>query len=476
MAEPNNVVGGTPLRALSSRTNEPGLHLTSLESPEENTDVQELEPIDRGRAAWGMLLSAFIFESLLWGFPLSFGVFQNYYSQLPEYANQRYVSIIGTVASGISYMGAPIIIPFLKRTGRYRVYMIWVGWSICILGILASSFARTLGAVIFTQGVMYGVGFTVFYYPIIRMVNEFWVARRGMAYGLLCSASGLSGVFMPLTLEALLKRYGLAPTLRAVAVGLAVCTGPLIPLLRARTRRLDGNPNAATAAPSPVDNAGGNGDNSALPPTPTTDWGFLRVPLFWIYSVSNLMQGLGYFFPALYLPSYATAMGLTATKGALLLSIMSVAQVLGQLSFGYLSDRRFSVNILTLTSTSVSAVAVLALWGLAQKFAMLCIFTVVYGFFAAGYTAMWARMGTNVASDGTAAFAAFGLFNFGKGMGNVLAGPISSGLLLNSVEPFKYGAGRYKAVILFAGSCMLASAACATLSYLRPWKAAAAQR
>lgn len=61
------------------------------------------------------------------GFPLSFGVFQNYYSQLPEYANQPYVSIIGTVASGISYMGAPIIIPFLKRTSRYRVYMIWVG-------------------------------------------------------------------------------------------------------------------------------------------------------------------------------------------------------------------------------------------------------------------------------------------------------------------------------------------------------------
>lgn len=327
---------------------------------------------------------------------------------------------------------------------------------------------------------MYGVGFTVFYYPIIGMVNEFWVARRGMAYGLLCSASGISGVFMPLTLEALLKRYGLATTLRAVAVGLAVCTGPLIPLLRPQcTRRLDGNPTTVTAAPSSGSNADGNSDPQTPPPpsTPTTtDWGFLRVPLFWIYTMSNLAQGLGYFFPALYLPSYATAIGMTATKGALLLSIMSVAQVLGQLSFGYLSDRRFSVTVLTLASTSVSAVAVLALWGLARKFAVLCVFTVVYGFFAAGYTAMWARMGTTVASDGTAAFAAFGLFNFGKGLGNVLAGPISAGLLLNSVEPFKYGAGRYKAVILFAGSCMLASAASATLSYFRPWKAPTAQR
>jgi predicted MFS family arabinose efflux permease len=310
---------------------------------------------------------------------------------------------------------------------------------------------------------MYGVGFTVFYYPILGMVNEYWIARRGMAYGLLCSASGFSGLFMPLTLEALLKKYGLATTLRAVAIGLAVCTGPLIPLLRTRTPQSD----EITATSSSA------GTNHTVPPT---DWGFLRVPLFWIYTVSNLMQGLGYFFPALYLPSYATTMGMSATKGALLLAIMSVAQVLGQLSFGYLSDRRFSVNVLTLTSTSVSAVAVLALWGLAQRFPVLCVFTMIYGFFGAGYTAMWARMGTAVTSDGTAAFAAFGLFNFGKGLGNVLAGPISAGLLLNSVDTLKYGAGRYKAVILFAGSCMLASAVSATLCYFRPWKAPTARR
>jgi hypothetical protein len=30
---------------------------------------------DRGLAAWRLLLAAFIFEALLWGFPLSFGVF-----------------------------------------------------------------------------------------------------------------------------------------------------------------------------------------------------------------------------------------------------------------------------------------------------------------------------------------------------------------------------------------------------------------
>lgn len=73
---------------------------------------------------------------------MSFGVFQNYYSRLPQYANQPYVSVIGTVASGISYMGAPLIIPLLKRLARHRTAIIWVG---CTLPL---SFYRTLGTLI----------------------------------------------------------------------------------------------------------------------------------------------------------------------------------------------------------------------------------------------------------------------------------------------------------------------------------------
>lgn len=357
--------------------------------------------------------------------------------------------MIGTIASGISYMGAPIIIPFLKRVRRYRSYMIWSGWAMCIAGVLASSFTHTLAAVIFTQGVMYGLGFTIFYYPIIAMVNEYWVARRGMAYGLLCSASGFSGIIFPFTLEALLEKYGSATTLRAVAVGLTITTGPLIFFIKGRR---------------PV---------SAEESTSTrTDWGFLRVPLFWIYSISNLMQGLGYFFPSLYLPSYASNIGLSSRMGALLLAIMSVSQVFGQFSFGYLSDRRFSVNSLTLASTVVTAIAVLALWGLSRSLALLCVFAITYGFFGAGYTAMWARMGTAVTSDSTSAFAAFGLFNFGKGLGNVFAGPISAGLLRQGIDKMQYAAGRYEGVVLFTGSCMIASAAAAAAAYVRPWKAA----
>lgn len=288
---------------------------------------------------------------------------------------------------------------------------------------------------------MYGFGFIVFYYPILSMVNEYWIARRGMAYGLLCSASGVSGAAMPFCVEQLLDKYGYPTTLRAVAVGLFVLTGPLIPFLKGRT---------------PETEVGAAG---------RTDWGFLKTSLFWTYSTSNFFMGLGYFFPSLYLPSYASANGYSATRGALLLAIMSIAQVLGQMTFGYLSDRKVSVNTLALSSTLIAGAATYACWGLAHTFEVLAVFAIIYGFFGAGYTAVWARMGTSITSEPSAAFAAFGLLNLGKGVGNVLAGPIGGALLVNRVDRQDYGTRRYEAVVLFTGSCMFVSAAAIVLCY-----------
>jgi len=311
--------------------------------------------------------------------------------------------------------------------------MILVGWPLCIGGLVAGSFADRLSTLILTQGVMYGVGFIIFYYPILAMVDEFWIRRRGMAYGLLCSASGVSGAVMPLILQELLRRFGYRTTLRGIAVMLVVLTGPLIPLLKGRA---------------------GLQQNAS----PRTDWSFLKLPLFWIYTVSNLLMGLGYFLPSLYLPSYASSIGLSVTQGALLLTLMSAAQVLGQFTFGYLSDGKVSLNMLITVSLSVAATATFSAWGVARSLPPLIFFALLYGFFGTGYTAMWARMVTAISDEPSASQAIFGLFCFGKGVGNVLAGPISAGLLrLSADDSSGYGRGIYKSVVLFTGVSLLLS-------------------
>lgn len=291
---------------------------------------------------------------------------------------------------------------------------------------------------------MYGIGFVIFYYPIISMVNDFWVTRRGMAYGILCSSSGVSGAVMPFVVEAMLNQFGYATTLRAAAAGLFILTGPLIPFLKSRTPDSE----VSTAA--------------------RTDWRFLRERLFWIYSASNLAQGLGYFFPALYLPSYATSIGLSSTQGAVLLAVMSVSQVLGQMSFGYLSDKNLPINLLMATSSIISTIVVFACWGLARRFSVLIVFAIVYGYFGSGFTALWGRMGTTVSGEPTAAFAAFGLFNAGKGIGNILTGPIGGSLVENTVNEHGYAATKYEGTVLFAGFCMLSSASIISLCYWKP--------
>ncbi|PGH07568.1 hypothetical protein AJ79_06238 [Helicocarpus griseus UAMH5409] len=424
---------GTALRQAQDVEGEP--------TNDSRTD-QELAPIDGGPAAWRLLCAAFMFEALLWGFPLSFGVFQEHYSKIPEFANNRYISVVGTIASGFGYLGAPIIMPFVHRYQRWQRQMIWIGWPICMAGLVFGSFASTLEVLILTQGVAYGLGFLIFYYPILSMVNEYWIARRGMAYGVLCGASGASGSVMPFVLQALLAKYGYRTTLRAVAVALSLLTGPLIPLLKGR-----------------------------LPPSeranmPKINWTFFRSPLFWIYSASNLMQGFGYFFPSLYLPSYASSLRLGNKSGALLLALMSVSQVGGQFVFGSLSDRKVPVNVLACLSTLIAAVATLTLWRLATSLPVLIVFAIVYGFFGAGFTAIWARMSTAITDDVTAGPIVFSLLNFGKGIGNVFAGPVG-GLL---VSTSKSSGGppsslSYRWVIVFTGVCMFASACTICLRY-----------
>jgi hypothetical protein len=81
------------------------------------------------------------------------------------------------------------------------------------------------------------------------------------------------------------------------------------------------------------------------------------------------------------------------------------------------------------------------------------------------------RMGTAISSEPTAAFAAFGLLNFGKGVGNVLSGPISGALLSKTINVHAYGAAKYKPMVLFTGSCMALSSVIVLLPYLRLLKA-----
>jgi MFS transporter, MCT family, solute carrier family 16 (monocarboxylic acid transporters), member 10 len=85
---------------------------------------------------------------------------------------------------------------------------------------------------------------------------------------------------LPLLLPIMLKRWGMAMTLRVISIIIAVILVLALPFLRGRL------PYARVRAN----------------PTRTTDRRWIRAPLFWIFIITNLFQGLAFFVPVLWLP------------------------------------------------------------------------------------------------------------------------------------------------------------------------------
>lgn len=79
-------------------------------------------------------------------------------------------------------------------------------------------------------------------------------------------------------------------------------------------------------------------------------------------------------------------------------------------------------------------------------------------------------MGKAVSDDPSAVVATYAILVFLQGIGNVLAGPISSGLLEKNVRLNVYGVERFRTLVIFTGSCMSASGLVILGWYLRPRK------
>jgi hypothetical protein len=53
---------------------------------------------DEGKDAWLFLSAGFMIEALVWGFPSSFGLFQEYYSTHQPFDSNSNIAVIGTCA------------------------------------------------------------------------------------------------------------------------------------------------------------------------------------------------------------------------------------------------------------------------------------------------------------------------------------------------------------------------------------------
>ncbi|KAI0882315.1 MFS general substrate transporter [Annulohypoxylon maeteangense] len=249
---------------------------------------------------------------------------------------------------------------------------------------------------------------------------------------------------MPFLTSALLNRFGVGTTLRAYAIASALLTIPPLFLLRDRPTTSSSSSNSTSSTTSPR-------------PTGTVSFAFARHPTFWILQFGNVLQSMGYLMPSTYLASYANALGFPSITGPVFLALISLASVPGSLLIGLLNDTGLAATTVILISSVGSALPVFLLWGLGgHQVAVLVVFTLLYGFFAGGFSSTWSGIQRELQSrDGAADTGLiFGMLLGGRGLGFVLSGPVGGALLeVNCLkaQDFSGYATQYGPMIIYTG-------------------------
>jgi MFS family permease len=313
--------------------------------------------------------------------------------------------------------------------------MIWTGWVICIVSLVAASFSKTAWQLILTQGLGYGIGFLILYYAVLSMLNEWFVERRGLAYGILFAAAGISGTGLPFLTDYLLRRLGYPNTLRLFAISMLVLIGPMLPFVRGRL---------------PL---------TSIKKSTSIQWKpVLKNPIFYYFTISNLFQGLAFYLPFFYIVMYAGTLSISSTKAVLLFGILNLSQVVSQIIIGWLSD--YANIFVLLVISNVGSVIACALWVTAVGFNHLVFFAVIYGLFAGGYSVLVTRFVTVLTKDQPTSLWLYGILAFQRGVGNVGSGPLSAYLLkvmqTDNMGDMSMG---LRQLIYFVGACLLAASA-----------------
>ncbi|PBK97305.1 MFS general substrate transporter [Armillaria gallica] len=416
-----------------------------------------LAPVDTGFDAWSFLVAAFFIEGIVWGFPDAFGVFLDGYLNDPLFMYQPHAStllpLIGPLSSGIIYCSGPVIYPITARYPYHRRTMMWVGAVLCSASLFAASYTTKVSTLVGLQGVLYAVGGSLLYPPCISYMSEWFVARRGLANGVIFAGTAIGGLILPLVLPNLISRFGTPKTLRILSITVAILIVPSLPFVKPRIP--ESRNRRQTAPPR------------------SRDW--IKSPIFWALLATNTVQGFGYFVPIVWLPTFAHEMNLSSTSSSLTVALLNGASVLGRLSMGYLSDK-FNPWFLGMSTLFSTSLATFILWGvLSQSFAGLLAFGAAYGILAGSWTCLWTGFVSPFAKDDhNVATYLFGYLMLSRGLGNILCTPISSAFLATASDfdagtahtGFQVAGGRFENMILYVGSCFAGSAGIAMLGWL----------
>ncbi|KAF9568725.1 MFS general substrate transporter [Agrocybe pediades] len=401
-----------------------------------------LPSIDEGKHAWLFCLSACVFEIFIWGWNNTYGIFQEHYSTHPPFdtSSAASISTIGTASLGIQHIGMLVFVLFLQRYPEYIKASVWFSLVLCVGSLLLSSFATKLWQMIVLQGVTFGIGSGLLYSPILIWLPEWFLAKRGLAGGLIFAGGGAGGFIFPLALGALLDKVGFRWTLRIWAIMFGLCCGVGLFGIKARI---------PVRKPTP--------ERPRQPLFPK-DLSFMKTPVFFCLTAITIVQSSGLFPVSIFISTYTSSLSSAALPPKLVLALFNAATGIFFIIFGRLCDS-FPYPYVIMGSGLGCAVAVFVLWGFATSLPWIFAFTIVFGGLGGAFPAVWPTAATEVGGTrDDITTIAFGWFTVVQGVMSIV-GPIIAATLhdTKNEEKTRYGAFGYRNVEIFIGCTSVAT-------------------
>ncbi|KAF8901161.1 major facilitator superfamily domain-containing protein [Gymnopilus junonius] len=379
-------------------------------------------------------VSACVFETFIWGWNNTYGIFQGSSSPPFDNASPAAISIIGTASLGIQYMEIIVLIAFFQRYPEYAKPSMWICLFICVVSLIVSSFATQIWHLILLQGVIFGLSAGILYAPIVMWLSDWFVTRRGLAGGIIFGGSGVGGFVFPLAMGYLLNAVGFRWTLRIWALALGACCGIAL---------IGVNPRIPVRKPSM--------DVPRHPWFPT-DLSRLKSPLMAIILGTNIVQALGFFPVSLFVPTYTSSLLSGTLPSTIVLALFNAASVIFYIMFGRICDS-YPYPYVILASGVGSSLAALLLWGFASSLGWVFAFAAVFGGLSGGFPGVWPAAASEIGGPlNHITSLAFGCFAVVKGIAAII-GPIIAASLHDRSNHAKsvYGGFGFRNVEIFVG-------------------------
>ncbi|XP_014866149.1 PREDICTED: monocarboxylate transporter 10 isoform X1 [Poecilia mexicana] len=187
-------------------------------SPPAAAEVEFVHP--EGGWGWVVMLASMWCNGSVFGIQNSFGIL--YVSLLNEFSSKDGVdmssktSFVGSLSMGMIFFCSPIVSIFTDIFGC-RITAVG-GAAVGLVGLLASSFVKSLDVMYFTYGIVFACGCSFAYQPSLVILGHYFKKRLGLVNGIVTAGSGVFTVTLPFILSKLLDEVGLQNTLRVLCI------------------------------------------------------------------------------------------------------------------------------------------------------------------------------------------------------------------------------------------------------------------